>query len=246
MDSKAINNILYLDVGNSSIKGAYKKKTQWEPLNNKRSGTALELIEWIDNHPQSFSEVVISSVRMDVLKAIRQQLKNIPVSELSLQDIPRDLLDYETIDTLGIDRFLSCYGASAQTPNPVVVIDAGTAITVDYMDRDDTYHGGVIAPGFAGFGEVLHKKAPSLPEVDLVIPKKWPGKSTIDSLRWGQAGFYKMAIEGMLDKYKAEFGDYELFITGGNADTIQAMTKREGKVRPFLVFDGMERLYRKP
>lgn len=242
IDSINSKNPLYLDVGNSSIKGAYKKGLNWVAIHTDKNQTASELIQWIDKHPESFSHIILASVRKDLQKAIRKQLSHVQLMELSIKHIPVESLDYETIDTLGIDRFLGCYGATAQTTQSVVVIDAGTAITIDFMDQDDVYRGGVIVPGLRAFGEILNEKAPELPKVEMDIPKNWPGKSTEDSLKWGQAGFYKMAIEGILEKYELEFGKIELFITGGDGALVQAMVERESKLRPFLVFDGMERL----
>ncbi|MCP9292312.1 type III pantothenate kinase [Gracilimonas sediminicola] len=242
IDSNSSKKALYLDAGNSSIKGAYKKGVNWEAIHAKEKYTASELVQWIDDHPESFSHIVLSSVRDDVRKAIRSELSHVNLLELTTSDIPRELLDYETVETLGIDRFLACYGATDQVSDAVVVIDAGTALTIDYMDQDDVYHGGLIAPGLSAFGGILPQKAPALPNVEMEIPETWPGKSTIDSLKWGQAGFYKMAIEGVLQQYEKEFGDFELFITGGDAQTIKQLIDRESKVRPFLVFDGMRRL----
>ncbi|HET8866556.1 MAG TPA: type III pantothenate kinase [Gracilimonas sp.] len=242
IDSKTSNNILYLDAGNSSIKGAHKRGVKWNVVDTKKTVTALEFIEWIDTHPESFTEVILASVRKDLQEAILEHLKHVKLRQISVSDIPRDLLDYETPETLGIDRFLACYGATNQTSKSVVVIDAGTAITIDFMDQDDVYRGGLIAPGLSGFGEILHQKAPALPEVEMDIPKIWPGKNTIDSLKWGQAGFYKMAIEAILKKYESEFGPFDLFITGGWGSFLESIIEREGKLRPFLVFDGMERM----
>jgi type III pantothenate kinase len=242
IDSHSSKNILYLDIGNSSIKGAFKKGLKWELIHSERPLTALDLVNWINEHPEAFSEIVVSSVRADVREAIHEQFYDMRLTELSIKDIPRELLDYETIDTLGIDRFLACYGATEQTTNSVVVIDAGTAITIDFMDQDDVYHGGIIAPGLAAFAEILHEKAPALPNVEMDVPKIWPGKSTVNSLKWGQAGFYKMALEGFLDKYETEFGSFELFVTGGDSRLVEAMISCESKVRPLLVFEGMERL----
>ncbi len=242
IDSNSPKKPLYLDVGNSSIKGAYKKGANWEAIHAQRNYTASELIQWIDSHPESFSHIVLASVRADVREAIRKQLSHVKLIELDVKDIPRDLLNYETPETLGIDRFLACYGATSQTSNSVVVIDAGTALTIDFMDQDDVYHGGVIAPGLAAFGEILPQKAPALPNVEMDIPKIWPGKSTVDSLKWGQSGFYKMAVESILKKYESEFGHFELFITGGNGSFIESLLEDESKLRPFLVFDGMKRL----
>lgn len=244
IDSATSKKTLYLDIGNSTIKGAYKMGTQWMGLTDERLFSALELVNWIQNHPDSFSKVVLSSVRDDVTEAIAQELNHLEIMELSVSDIPRDLLNYETPKTLGIDRFLSCYGATNQTNKSVVVIDAGTATTIDFMDQDDVYHGGIITPGLWGFTEVLSRKAPSLPFVELEIPKIWPGKNTVDSLKWGQAGFYIMGIRGVLNRYEKEFGDFELFITGGDGAVIGSMLERESKMRPYLVFEGVERLVR--
>jgi type III pantothenate kinase len=242
IDPFSSKNALYLDIGNSSIKGAYKIGSLWKSLEVDKLVSAERFVHWINTHSGSFLEIVVSSVRKDVVEVIQQQLPDIHFKELSAKDIPRRMLNYETIDTLGIDRFLACYGAMDQTNNSVVVIDAGTAITIDYMDENDVYHGGVIAPGLAGFGEILPDKAPALPNVEMGIPKTWPGKSTLDSLKWGKAGFYKMALEGFLEKYEDEFGFFDLFITGGDGAVVKALINRESKLRPFLVFDGMNRI----
>ncbi|MFD2532791.1 type III pantothenate kinase [Gracilimonas halophila] len=245
IDSTSSKNTLYLDIGNSAIKGAYKDGLNWKSLEVDKPVSAERFVRWCETHSVSFSEIVVSSVRKDVLEVIKQRLPDIHFQELGVKDIPRRMLNYETIDTLGIDRFLACYGATDQTNNSVVVIDAGTAITIDFMDENNVYHGGLIAPGLAGFGEVLSQKAPALPKVDMEMPKIWPGKSTVDSLKWGQAGFYKMGIQGLLDKYEDEFGSFDLFITGGDGAVIKAMTERESRLRSFLVFEGMKRLEEK-
>lgn len=243
-DSQTSKKTLYLDIGNSSIKGAYKAGTQWMILTDERIFTALELVNWIQKHPDSFDEIIIASVRDDVTQAIIKELKDQNVLEISVSDIPRDLLNYKSPKTLGIDRFLSCYGATGQTNKSVVVIDAGTATTIDFMDQDDIYHGGVIIPGIWGFSEVLPRKAPTLPFVEFEIPKQWPGKNTVDSLKWGLAGFYEFGVLGILKKYEEEFGDYELFLTGGDATVLEELLNKDSKVRPFLVFEGLERMIR--
>lgn len=245
IDSDTSKKTLYLDIGNSTIKGAYKMGTKWMVLTDERLFSALELVNWIQQHPDSFHRIVLSSVRDDVSEAIEKELSGHEILEVTVSNIPRDLLNYETPKTLGIDRFLSCYGATNQTNKSVVVVDAGTATTIDFMDQDDVYHGGVIIPGLWGFSEVLSRTAPALPFVEFEIPKKWPGKNTVDSLKWGQAGFYKMGVLGILNQYQEDFGDFELFITGGDASIIESMVDRESKVRPFLVFEGIERLVKK-
>lgn len=245
IDSLSSKNTLYLDIGNSSIKGAYKNGLNWESLEADKPVTAERFVASMKTYSDSFTEVVVSSVRKDVLRSIQQQLPDVHFKEISVKDIPRRLLNYETIDTLGIDRFIACYGAMDQTKKSAVVIDAGTAITIDFMDENNIYHGGIITPGLAAFSEILPQKAPALPKVVMEIPEIFPGKNTVDSLKWGQAGLYKMAIEGFLKKYETEFGSFDLFITGGDGEVIQMILSRESKFRPFLVFEGMKRMEEK-
>lgn len=243
-DSEFPKKQLFLDVGNSAVKGAYKQGVNWEPVPSPKIRTARELVEWIEEHPESFSRIILAGVRSEVQQALKNEFfsADIAFREILNDDIPRSLLDYETPGTLGIDRFLACYGATFQTENAVVVIDAGTATTIDYMGRDKIFRGGVIAPGLKGFSQALTREAPALPKVDVEIPKIWPGKSTADSLKWGQAGFYKFAIEGILKRYEKKFGEFDLFITGGNGKLIQQLLSSESKLRPYLVFDGLEQL----
>lgn len=242
IDSKKRNKILFLDVGNTAIKGAFRNGLKWEADHAQKISSASDMVFWLKEHVHAFDEIVICSVREDVKEAIIETADEVNFTVLTNKDIPRDLLDYETPETLGTDRFLACFGAIAQTEKSVVVIDAGTALTIDFMDRDEVFHGGLIVPGIQGFAELLPQKAPALPNVDLTIPKDWPGKSTKESLQWGQAGFYQFAIQGVLEKFKQEFGDFEVFITGGDAPIIEKALQDGAKVRPFLVFEGMERL----
>ncbi|MDZ7807875.1 MAG: hypothetical protein U5K71_12285 [Gracilimonas sp.] len=71
----------------------------------------------------------------------------------------------------------------------------------------------------------------------------WPVRvACSDSVQWGQAGFYKMGVHGFLNKYEEEFGDYELFITGGDASVIDSMLERESKVRAvYPVLEGNQK-----
>ncbi|MEX0720204.1 MAG: type III pantothenate kinase [Balneolaceae bacterium] len=241
-DSINPENILFLDVGNTAIKGAFRREANWQALHDGELKTASDLIRWIEKHPAEFTGFVLSSVRKEVTEAIRHELNPLLVKALEVSDIPADFLDYESPETLGIDRFLACFGAVSHTKEAVVVIDAGTATTIDFISTEEVFCGGLIVPGFSAFMDILHQKAPALPVVETELPEKWPGKSTIDSLKWGQAGFYKHGIEQTLKKFEEEFGNFDLFLTGGDAVKVEALLEREGKIRPFLVFDGMERL----
>ncbi|MDZ7715800.1 MAG: type III pantothenate kinase [Balneolaceae bacterium] len=232
---------LFLDIGNSSIKAAYKEGMQWKNPNNVEVTNASELINWINKSQQHFKHVVIASVVPDVTDLIVDRLESATHHILEPSDIPLELLDYKTPKTLGIDRFFACYGAISHTSKAVVVIDSGTACTVDYMSADEIYRGGVIMPGVSVIEKSLRKFTPNLPHVQRFIPKQWPGKSTKQSLQWGISGMVKKSIEGYLSEYESSFDEFDVVLTGGDAEWMASILDYESKVRPMLVFEGMQR-----
>ena len=233
------DNVLYLDIGNSSIKAAYKEELNWVRPDSFKISNAKELVDWINKHDKKFGRVVIVSVVQDTTRAIADQLSIDNVRLLTVKDIPMDLLDYNTPETLGLDRFFACYGAVAQTSKPAVVIDAGTACTIDYMSGDFVFRGGIIMPGIGILEESLRKFAPELPTVLRSIPDEWPGKSTKASLRWGLYGAFADSIQAALKKYEVKFDDFDLMITGGAAEWLSTTLQKESKVKPMLVFEGI-------
>lgn len=233
------NSTLYIDIGNSSIKAAYRDEFQWERPDSQLLSNASDLVDWINRHQKNFESIVIASVVEETTSAILNLLESENVRVFSIGDIPSDLLDYKTTDTLGIDRFFSCYGAVAQTSKPAVVIDAGTACTIDYMSGDFVFRGGVIMPGIGILEQSLRAHAPGLPAVLPSIPDQWPGKTTKDSLRWGLYGGFRDAILAVLENYEEHYEDFDLMITGGSAEWVSQVLGRESKVHPMLIFEGM-------
>lgn len=232
-------NRLYLDIGNSTIKAAYREELQWKRPEAAVLSSATDLVAWINRHEKDFGTIVIASVVKESTDVFVDRLQSEAVRLLSIEDIPKDLLDYKTPQTLGIDRFLTCYGAVAQSSKPVVVVDAGTACTIDYMSGDFVYRGGVIMPGIGILEKALRTSAPSLPAVLRTVPKDWPGKSTKESLRWGLYGSYRDSIQSMLDRYEAKFDEFDLIVTGGASEWVSEVLERPSKIRPMLIFEGM-------
>lgn len=235
------NSILYIDIGNTSIKAAYKDGVQWKYPGREKLRTASDLVEWANQHQKEFELTVVCSVVPDITNAIREGLNSNRIRVFSAEDIPEDLILYETPGTLGIDRFFACYGALSYTPKAVVVIDAGTACTIDYMTPDSVFVGGVIMPGIGILEKALKEQAPELPSVGRHLPEVWPGRSTRTSLQWGLSGAFKDSLEAALDRYEEQFEEFELNITGGDAQWISQVVDRESKVRPNLIFEGIYR-----
>ena len=144
-------------------------------------------------------------------------------------------------DTLGMDRFIACYGAWDRSGRntDVVVVDAGTATTLDLMSADGVFRGGVIAPGLQVMEYGFARLAPALPEVPRTIPSHWPPKSTTQALKWGITGSYLGLIRAHLTHYQHEYPKLKLWITGGDAQILTQMRGLSMHYHPNLVFEGL-------
>lgn len=238
-DSQKSESVLFIDIGNSSIKIAFKSDNKWKVYTYESANEAANLI---NNHLYPVTSIILSSVREAIKDALESKVESHLIKELLIKDVKRDLLDYQTPETLGVDRYLACYGAKIQTKNPVVVIDAGSACTIDYMDEKGVFKGGVIMPGLLSILNVFDRIAPELPKIEVQFPKHFPGKTTNESLELGQVVFYADGISKMLERYTKIFGEYDLFISGGDADVVNELIGNKGAIQKNLVFDGMERM----
>lgn len=238
-DSLLLGKTLFVDIGNTSVKVGQKDEGKWKyHIHNEVSEAAKSINRLSDNE----SQVVIGSVRKTSREKLIEHLETQRVRVLSIADLDTDKLDYDSPETLGMDRYLACLGARCQSGRGVVVIDAGTACTIDYMDTEDVFRGGVIMPGLKTIAQSLRDSAPELPEVELSLPERFPGRSTTESLQWGQVGFFIDGILTMLEAYEQKYPGFELYLTGGDAETLFGLLETEGNVDPHLVMKGMESL----
>ena len=242
IDSSNTKKTLYLDIGNSSIKAAYKEEGNWVRVGDSFK-SATYLISWLDKHKESIEELVVASVRRDHFLLLQKQVTNQKITQITIDDVPAEKLDYSTPKTLGIDRYLDCLGAFKESKKGVVVIDAGSACTIDMMDTNGVYKGGIIMPGLQSIMNVFKTAAPELPEIEKEIPSNWPGKNTAESLQWGQVGFFIDGIESALRRFRDRYGDFELYITGGDGETISHLIAEKSNNDSFLIFKGMQEIF---
>ncbi len=238
-DLEKVKKSLFIDIGNSSFKLAEKVNGEWERIEgNYRNGLAIK--SWLNYSGKKFDRAVVCSVREDRLKELEETLSDVMFTKISIDTIPKGKLDYQTPKTLGIDRYLGCLGAQTEINDSVVVIDAGTACTIDFMDEHGVYRGGIIAPGLRSMLNIFKENAPQLPEVESKLPEDWPGKSTTTSLQWGQLGFYIDGLEAAIKRFKEKYNASHIYLTGGSAEFLSAFFSFEVCVDNFLVFKGMD------
>ncbi len=235
---------IYLDIGNSSLKIASEEEGNWKillkhPLDDPK--TAISKIK-----KETEARLVISSVRKDILNRILSKIDQELVTVLDTSLIPKNLLNYDTPNTLGLDRFLVCVAARNLANKDVIVVDAGSACTIDFMNRDGIFEGGIIIPGLGMLKSAISEKLPELPVPPEEVPLVWPGKSTPESIQWGAYRGYAETVKQFLLRYLREHSDAEIFITGGDARFLSNQLSREFKMqkREFLLFEGMRDFYR--
>jgi type III pantothenate kinase len=131
----------------------------------------------------------------------------------------------EDATTLGQDRILCAYGAFARARQACVVIDVGTAVTVDFVDGEGIFHGGVIAPGLRMMLGALHEKTAALPAADLqqeaarLEGAQTPfGKDTRQAMALGVLGSVRGLVHFMIERYAEFYEGYpQIVATGGDA-----------------------------
>ena len=149
-------------------------------------------------------------------------------------------INYATPQTLGFDRVAAAVGSSVLFPESnVLIIDMGTAITIDFLDENAVYQGGVISPGPAMRAKALHTFTGKLPLVDLPESTLLTGKTTVEALQYGILNGISYEIGGYIDAYKQQVETLKVVATGGFANII----KHPGVVtEPNLVIIGLNKI----
>lgn len=123
--------------------------------------------------------------------------------------------------TVGQDRLLCALGAFTRAEQACVVIDAGTAVTVDFVDGEGTFQGGVIAPGLNMMLSAMHEKTARLPKVAFAAPDPILGpfgKDTRHAMQLGVLNAVRGLVRTMIEQYAEAFGAYpQIIATGGDA-----------------------------
>jgi len=141
---------------------------------------------------------------------------------LNSSNCPSLQISYPSPEEIGPDRLANAMGGYLHAKAPFVVVDMGTAVTLDIVTAKNGYEGGVIAPGFALLSDYLPEKTALLPKIDLneVRSHKGIGKSTREAMELGcTLGFVGMIRESVVNARDAIFAidgkEPELLVTGG-------------------------------
>jgi len=147
--------------------------------------------------------------------------------------------------SVGGDRIVAAVAAIAKYEGPIIIIDMGTATTLDVVDRAGNYIGGVILPGVNIALNSLVSNTAQLPRINLDIPKRVIGKNTVECMRNGIMYGNAATLDGLIDRMENELGEKATLIsTGGMSRFITPLCTHKITYDPDLLLRGLLILYR--
>jgi len=146
---------------------------------------------------------------------------------------------YDNPKDVGADRIANAVAAYDLYGGPSIVVDFGTANTIDAISDKGEYLGGAIFPGIEISMDALFGRAAALRRVELVAPKNVIGKSTIEAVQSGAIYGYSGQVDAVVDRFEAELGDSTVVATGGQAELIMPFSRTIQHNEPWLTLHGL-------
>jgi len=145
---------------------------------------------------------------------------------------------------VGADRVVNAAAAHRLYGGPLIVIDLGTATTLDVVSAEGDYLGGAIAPGIGISADALFERAAKLPRVELTHPKRAIGRNTVAAMQSGIIFGYVGLIEGIVVRMRKELGGkVRVIATGGLAGIIAKETDVIEVLDPDLTLVGLRLIH---
>jgi type III pantothenate kinase len=150
---------------------------------------------------------------------------------------------YETPKTLGVDRIaLVAAAVNKFTKKNILIIDAGTCITFDFVNDQSEYLGGAIAPGIEMRYKALHSFTSKLPNLTKKVPQNFIGNNTNESINSGVVNGVLQELEGVINQYKKKYSDLTVVLTGGDTNFLAKQLKSSIFANPNFVLEGLNEI----
>ena len=221
--------------------------------NAERTSDELALVvqQFLAFHGFSFAENVnglaVSSVVPRVTAAVREMATATSGSSRSFVEpgvrtgMP---ILYDNPKEVGADRIANAVGAYDLYGGPTIIVDFGTATTLDACRAKGEYLGGAIVPGIE-----ISLDAPVRAGRRLCAASSWPsrrnviGKSTVESMQSGAVYGFTSQVDGMCERFREELGDVTVVATGGLAAVIAPLSRSIEHHEPWLTLHGLRLIY---
>jgi type III pantothenate kinase len=244
--------MLAIDVGNTHIKSAIFDGPAIRDtfvLSTEECLRQDSYLGLIPGTPSSLPKtVVISSVRKSIREIMAREFYGKAGLKPFFVDIDTDMGIrnlYKTRETLGIDRLVNASAAHHlyhRGARPMIVVDMGTATTIDYIRADGSFLGGAIAPGLYSAYNGLRISAPALPEIEIAPATKVIGETTYECMNSGVIIAHAAMIMAMAAMMAAD-ADPVVIITGGISRFLDAWFKEGYIIDRDLTLKGLRIIY---
>lgn len=240
--------ILLLDIGNTHThlglgdEKRVRRQRQIETIGWKTTAAVRAVKRFVGRH--QLDAVALCSVVPKATRRAKSQLRALTGQEV-IELTPRTLrgvgIDYPKPATIGPDRLANAVAVRYHFGAPAVVVDFGTAVTFDVVDRAGNYVGGIIAPGLAVMTDYLHEKTALLPRVTIRDTRAVIGRNTRDAMLIGAVQGYRGLIRALLAALRKELNSpcLPVVATGGYAKLMAQNMPEITAVDPKLTLEGV-------
>ncbi len=203
-------------------------------------------LDWLSMlcHKYQIERGIIASV-ITLSNTIRRQLRSVKFDIMELDyRTPVPIRNfYKTPQTLGMDRLAAVVGANYQCPGRnLLVIDAGTALTYEFIDAEGRYWGGNISPGIYTRFKTLNACCDKLPLIERNGDTPEFGYDTETAIRSGVIKGMEFEISGYIQLMQKKYPDLLVFLTGGDKFSFDTNLKSVIFADRFLVLKGLNRI----
>ncbi|MFZ4543356.1 MAG: type III pantothenate kinase [Saprospiraceae bacterium] len=231
---------LIIDMGNTRTKLAiFKHSTLVHKIaieNSQLNSSILEKIEK-EFEPAKYIMTYSGKLNDDVFEFLQKK----PHFILLDQHTPIPIINgYETPATLGKDRLSAVVAAHNLFPDShCLVIDCGTCITYNFIDKQGKFEGGSISPGLHMRFKALHKLTAKLPMVEPGDAPELIGKNTEMAIRIGAQNGAILEMDAFIQSYLQRFPEIKTLLTGGDAHFFELRLKNKIFADENLVLKGL-------
>lgn len=240
--------LLALDIGNNAVKGGFFRDERVTSTFRVPTGSP----EWKDElrgrlTKQDFARAAMCSVVPALTKEVSALVQSVTGSAPLIINHQARLpfeAAYEAPETLGTDRLAAAAAAYARYGRPqrrsLIVVDAGTAVTYEVINREGVYLGGAIGPGPRVLAQSLHDGTAQLPATLHRQPDSPIGRTTVEAVESGVWWAFIDSVAGMIARLEQSLDEVPLRIaTGGESRRLESAGVSFHHLDPLLVLRGI-------
>jgi type III pantothenate kinase len=251
--------LLAVDVGNTQTHlGVFDRNNlrhEWRAATEPtRTADELALLfgEFLSLAELSFSKQITGVAISSVVPRATQELRDMTLRYFGFPAVVVEpgvktglAVHMDNPREVGADRIANAVAAHALWPDySVIVVDFGTAITVDVVSADGTYLGGAIAPGVDTSATALFQSTAQLRRVELVTPPSAIGKTTVTCIQAGIMFGMAALVDGLIERVADELaGPIRTVATGGHATVVLENCRRVEHYEPTLTLRGLRLIF---